>query len=374
MKRVNSIGFVTAVASSLALLSGVAALPVAAQTPPGTNAAADITAGLPPALRAAVLAGNTQAVSQAIATLSVGNPAQAAGLADQVVRAAERLFPANPKGAILIAQAAVGAVRNNPVQQAAPQQTESVITIAARLFINPIAARIAPDETGQLVVATINAAATTNNSSLSATTAAQGVGVAEKMLSSNAASAIQIAGAAMQSVKQTSVMSGSPQQSLQVASAVARISVAPEAQTVAPREVAAMAVVAVQVATTPAVYQTSPSAAITVMAQAYAAVNTTTVTAAAPAANSAITGQLTQAAKSTSLGQSNPTNDSQVTQILAKEGPTYTQALATATAAPTLTTNTTPQTQAPQTQIQQNETKNDTLIREENKNGSVSPS
>ena len=51
---------------------------------------------LPPALRAAVQAGNPQAIQQAINTLSGGNPAQAAALASQVAAAAEQMVSTNP--------------------------------------------------------------------------------------------------------------------------------------------------------------------------------------------------------------------------------------------------------------------------------------
>jgi hypothetical protein len=65
-------------------------------------------ANLPPALRAAVQSGNTSAVTQAINTLSGGNPTQAAALAAQVAAAAEAMMATNPQAALNAASAAVG--------------------------------------------------------------------------------------------------------------------------------------------------------------------------------------------------------------------------------------------------------------------------
>ena len=88
---------------------------------------------LPPALRAAVMSGNAQAVSQAINTLSGGNPQRAADLANLVVTAAEQMLSVNPQAAMAAAGAAVETVRNTTVQTSGPTQTQSVLTTAARV-------------------------------------------------------------------------------------------------------------------------------------------------------------------------------------------------------------------------------------------------
>lgn len=100
---------------------------------------------LPPALRAAVNSGNTQAVQQAIQTLSGGNPQRAAQLAQQAVTAAEQLLATNPQAAVNAAAAAVQVVANLPVQTTAPSETLQTTVIAARIFVNPEAQRVAPD-------------------------------------------------------------------------------------------------------------------------------------------------------------------------------------------------------------------------------------
>jgi hypothetical protein len=62
------------------------------------------TQPLPPALRAAVMSGNQQAVSAVIATLSAGNPQMAATLAASVLTAAEQLLASNPTLAVALKQ------------------------------------------------------------------------------------------------------------------------------------------------------------------------------------------------------------------------------------------------------------------------------
>lgn len=92
------------------------------------------TVALPPALQAAVQSGNAAAISQAITTLSAGNPIQAANLANAVVSAAERILATNPQAAVNAASAAVSAVNALPVQTSSPQQSLSVVTTASRIF------------------------------------------------------------------------------------------------------------------------------------------------------------------------------------------------------------------------------------------------
>ncbi|MBP2316406.1 hypothetical protein [Azospirillum soli] len=99
---------------------------------------------LPPALQAAVNSGNADQVSRAIATLSAGNPQQAATLATQVVTVAERMLNSNPQAAIQAAAAAVETIRSTTVQTSAPTQALEVVTTAARIIVNPDAQRVAP--------------------------------------------------------------------------------------------------------------------------------------------------------------------------------------------------------------------------------------
>ena len=349
---IRSLRILAVVLTTTGVVSALFPAPAAAQNASRReDANRNPLASLPPALRAAVQSGNPDAIRQAITTLSGGDAAQTASLANQVVRAAEQIFATDPKGAIAIAQVAVTASQAQPVQQSSPQQSQDVITTAARLFINPVAQRVAPDATAALAVSSMQAAANSGNATLQSATASQAVNLATGMLASNAAAAVSIASAAMQTVKQDSVMAASPQQSMQTATAAARIAVTPEAQAAAPREVATMAAAVSQVVTNQAVYQSNPSGAIAAMAQAYAAVSTTVVAAAAPSAAATMTQTLTQAATSTALNQANAANDSQVTQILTKQSPVFQQALAEASAPTTTTTNNNNRNDAP---IEQN--------------------
>jgi hypothetical protein len=274
---------------------------------------------LPPALRAAVQSGNAAAVQQAIATLSGGNATQAANLADNVVKAAERLFASNPQAAIQAASGAVNAISSSPVQSAAPRQSQDVITTAARLFILPAAQQLNPTATAALATATMAAAATSGNSALVASTAAGAVSVAEKMLATNPAGAVALAGATVQAVNTQAVMSGQPSQALQVVTTAARIVVSPEAEKAAPAGCAQVAIGASTVATNPSVYASSPSGAIAVMSNSYATVTSQAVTASSPGATATVTGTLNQASSSPLLASSNPTNSGDVARILAKQ-------------------------------------------------------
>ena len=242
-------GFARVVAVTALTITGVAGLvlpPALAQQPPqpGTNGTppaggavaanpADLAAALakmPPALKAAVLSSNTDAIKLAIATLAGDNATKAGALADQVVHAAEQIFANDPKSGIQVAQGAVYTIQANTVQEAAPQQTQEVITVAARLFINPAAQAAAPDATAQLAMSSVTAASTTNNASLITTTAGQAVSVAEKMLSSNASVAVQIVGVATQAIKQDNVVASNAAKAMDVAVAAARVVVRPEVQ------------------------------------------------------------------------------------------------------------------------------------------------
>ena len=155
---------------------------------------------LPPALRAAVLAGNSAAIQQAISTLSGGNPSQAAALAAQVMTAAESLIASNPAGAAAAANAAVNVIRSNPT--ASMQQTSSVLTAANRIMVNPAVINAAP-----AVVATIaaNSVSIASNPAVVAAlpTVAAAVSSAASTVSSNQAvmaAAPTVVGALTQSI------------------------------------------------------------------------------------------------------------------------------------------------------------------------------
>lgn len=70
---------------------------------------------LPPALRAAIESGNANAVGQAIATLSGGNPDTAAALGESLARAADELSATDPNAAATI-QAAVAISGSSALQ------------------------------------------------------------------------------------------------------------------------------------------------------------------------------------------------------------------------------------------------------------------
>lgn len=139
-------------AVSLALLAGPVPLArdVLAQQAGAANAALN---QLPPALRAAVLSGNSAAITQAINVLAAGNPTQAATLANGVVNAAEQILATNPQAAVTAAAAAVSVVNALPVQTSAPQQVSATVTTAARIFIAPSAISVAPQIVAQGAVA-----------------------------------------------------------------------------------------------------------------------------------------------------------------------------------------------------------------------------
>lgn len=279
-------------------------------------------ASMPPALQAAVTSGNAQAVQQAIATLSGGNPQRAGALAEAAIAAAEKMVATNPQAAIAVAGSAVQTIRAASVQQGAPASTQNVVTAAARILSNPDIQRVAPDQVTQVGASVVNAAGTTKNPTLTATVAQSVIAVAEKMVAVNPAGAVQLAAAAMQTVRDTAVLQSSPTQCLAVATSAARIVVQPTAQAVAPQAIAAMATAAAAVATTPAVYQVAPAAAINVMANSYAAATSPTIVAAVPSVTNDVRANLTAASQTDVLNRANPTNPAAINKILAGEDPT----------------------------------------------------
>jgi len=135
-----------ALTAAVLSLSSVSAL---AQQRPSYNAGfagnAGNAAALPPALFAAIQSGNGNAVQNAIAALSRGNPMQAASLAEQVAGAAEKMVNTNPLAAIQNVGAAVQVVRDNTVQATSPRQVKNVLTTAARMISSPQVAATSPD-------------------------------------------------------------------------------------------------------------------------------------------------------------------------------------------------------------------------------------
>src|SRR5262245_52386908 len=86
---------------------------------PNRSSAAQPT--LPPALQAAVNSGNSSAITQAIQTLSGGNPARAAALALDVATVAQSMLSTNPQAAVNAVAAAIGVVQSqSSVMTSAP--------------------------------------------------------------------------------------------------------------------------------------------------------------------------------------------------------------------------------------------------------------
>jgi len=139
--------------SQLLRIAGLAlaiiAMPVTQAQPANRPAAA-----LPPALQAAVLSGNADAIERVINTLAAGNPTQIANLANQVAGAGAVLLRTNPQASIAIAAAAaaaaVNAVKQPAVIAAAPTSVLTVVTTAARIMSNPAVIRTAPAQAGNL--------------------------------------------------------------------------------------------------------------------------------------------------------------------------------------------------------------------------------
>ncbi len=271
---------------------------------------------LPPALRAAVQSGNSNAVTQAINTLSGGNAVQAASLAAQVVAAAEQLLSTNPQAAFQAAGAAVEAVRSTAVQSGAPGQTVSVLTTAARIFTAPAISQIAPGTIASLANAVLQVASSTNNPTLIAATAQAAVTVATRTAATNPAGAAQLSAAAMSAVQSPAVTSAAPQVAAQVATSAAAVVANPNVQQAAPQASAQVATSVAQVMTTPAVYQVNPQAAVAAMSSAYSTASSQSVAAAAPTAVQTVTQTLNTASANGSLSQSNSNNSAQINAIL----------------------------------------------------------
>jgi len=278
-------------------------------------------APLPPALQAAIATGTLEAVRQAITTLAGGNFELAGQLAVLAIQAAERMLSTNPQGAVQVATGAVATIRNADVQQASRQNSETVITTAARIFINPGAERVAPEASAQLAMSSMQAASTMNNNALSVQVADQAVRTAERVLAGAPAAAVEIAGMAMATAKQETAMSQTPAASLQIAATSARIIIRPEAQQSSPQMVASIASSTVQVVSNQAVYQSSPQGAINVMADAYAASNNQTVIAATPTVTATVRALLQTASQTQTLSAANAANASSIDAILAGKTP-----------------------------------------------------
>jgi hypothetical protein len=304
------------------LAAGIAALvlaaPAYAQQNQGQVRAQGQDQPLPPALQAAVQSGNPQVVQAAIATLAGNNPTRTADLANAVIAAAERLLTTNPQSAVSVASAAVQAVQSGPVQSASPVATSNVLTTASRIFVNPDANRVAPTLVGQLAANTVAAASNGANPTVTSAVASQAVSVAEKLLTTDPAAAVQLASSAVGAVNKAPIQQSQPQQALTVASTAARILVNPEVQRVAPQVVAQVANATVQIVSSPAVYAASPVAAIAVMSNSYTAVTSPLVIAAVPNAAEGVKQTLIQAASSGALNAANATNNKDITDILNK--------------------------------------------------------
>jgi hypothetical protein len=274
-------------------------------------------ATLPPALRAAFVSGNAQQMSAAINTLSGGNPQRAAALASQVVVAAEAALATNPQVAIQAAAAAVESVRATPVLTTSPQQTENVLTRAARIYVSPAVQRTAPELAASVASSSMTVASQTGNSTLIANMAVQSMVVAESVLAINPAAAVQLAGQATQSVGSSSaVQQTAPQQSMSVATSAARIIVNPGAQRVAPEGVATMTVSVTTVVSNPTVYQSSPTAAVQAMANAFAASNSAAITASSPGTAGIVREAVNNASTNTTLNIVNANNAGEMNRIL----------------------------------------------------------
>ncbi|MBF0093585.1 MAG: hypothetical protein HQL34_03470 [Alphaproteobacteria bacterium] len=129
-----------------------------AQQQPQRNQQGQQQSAIPPALRAAILSGNSAQIQQAINTLSGGDPGRAAALALQVVNEAEKMVATNPSGAASVAGAAIAAVSGNNVINSAPQAALSVATIASRIVANPSVSAAAPAMVATVSMATVQVA------------------------------------------------------------------------------------------------------------------------------------------------------------------------------------------------------------------------
>lgn len=268
---------------------------------------------LPPSLRAAVLSGNANQVTQAIAVLSGGNAQRQAALANSVVQVAETLLNTNPQAAIQAAGAAVNTVRQTTVQTSSPQQTESVLVSAARIFVSPSATTANPQGAADLASSTLAAAVSTGSGALTATIAAQSMQTAERVLDTNPAAAVQITAQAVQSVQSSATaQSSAPATVMTVLTSATRVVSNPAIQRGYGATVANVSVQVSQIVSNPVVYQASPQSAIQVMAGAYSAAGAS----GSSSAQQSVTQNLVQAQSSSTLNQVNQSNSSQISAIL----------------------------------------------------------
>jgi hypothetical protein len=115
---------------------------------------------LPPALQAAVQSGNASAITQAIQTLSAGNPARAAALALDVATVAQSMLSTNPQAAVNAVAAAIGVVQSqSSVMTSAPQQALQVAQIAARIISSDRVQQMASQTIATISIAVATVAA-----------------------------------------------------------------------------------------------------------------------------------------------------------------------------------------------------------------------
>lgn len=158
-------------------------------------------AALPPALQAAINAGNTSQIVSVINALSAGNPTRAAELAEQAITAAERMSATNPQAAASAAAAVVQVISRSPVQQSAPSSVVNAAATAARVLANSTVRSAAPGIVGEAAVGLIAVASAIYQSSpvasvaiiqsAQATANSPAVLSANSTLSTSAAQAVQ---------------------------------------------------------------------------------------------------------------------------------------------------------------------------------------
>jgi hypothetical protein len=141
--------FLAAVLGLSTVGTGTAAF---AETATANNAGLN---ALPPALKAAVLSGNAEQITQAITTLSAGNPKLVAKLAYQVLVAAELLLSTNPQVALNAASAAMAVTNNPSVTESSPQVAMDNAVIASRIIINPNVIAVNPSAANNIAVAIV---------------------------------------------------------------------------------------------------------------------------------------------------------------------------------------------------------------------------
>ena len=147
------------------LVMGMASAVVSAAVVPAEFSAANALQAasaqtqLPPALQAAINSGSAQAISQAIDTLSGGNPERKAALALQVAARAEQLVSINPANAMVAATVALTVVDNASVMDSNPGAAARVAATAARVAKNPNVIAISPDVVAQVALTAAKVAA-----------------------------------------------------------------------------------------------------------------------------------------------------------------------------------------------------------------------